>query len=121
MKEGIRGKGKYMRGKKATMQIYLQWMWEFDDPNTALLPTHFCLERICWIRDKSFPFKLAQSRGRVPLLKTRVVNWRSFDFRYCLKVSNVRNIIILLILTTKSGISSEISHTTCMLKATYCR
>lgn len=102
------------------MQIYLHWMWEFDDPNTALLPTHFCLERIYGIRDIFFPFKFAQGRGRVPLLKTTVVNWRSFNFRCYLKVSNIRNIIILLRLTTKSGISSKISHTF-ILKATYCR
>lgn len=51
------------------MQIYLHWMGEFDEPNTALLPTHFYWDRICGMRDIFFPFKLAQGSGRVPLLK----------------------------------------------------
>lgn len=75
------------------MQIYLHWMGESDEPNTAL---YFYWERICGMRDIFVPFKLAQGRGRVPLLKTRMVKWRSLDFRCCLKVSNTRNIIILL-------------------------
>lgn len=103
------------------MQICLHWMWQFGEPNTALLPTHFCLARICGIRDIFFPFKLAPGRGRVPLLKTGVVNWRNFDLRCCLKVSDIRNIIILLRLSSKFGISSKISHTMFMLKATDCR